>query len=497
MSLETATYINQLNALNPDGTDLVSTADDHLRLIKSTLKNTFPNITGPVTLTQNTLNSGDYLIDTGTTNNIIITPTTAWASYAEGRGFSFKCINNSNSSVTINVSGLGTKSLVTADGNPAVVYSNSIYDVIYNGTAFVLKNSTIKKAITDIITLQPSSLTYTSIQGTGNLRLGAANSDIITVTSSGTIGINTTSPAYSLDIVGSGLRLQSSTVECGIILGEQTNQGSIYGNNLQLGLSSTTSGNIISLGKSTTGDINIYTASSSSPTVKISRSQTLNMGTFATPISKVNIASADMPSTGYGQFFELRNDSSGATNISKFIRMSPTGTLEIRNSGNTTSILSLTDAGVLTPSGGIPAESVNSGTFAAGMSAVQQAINDSSYKLATTNFCNRNSNVTATAGSSNWYTCPSGHIIAWGLLVLPKNTLTVKLIADINPAFASKTQVHVLTNVVYDSTWMTVGSNAIGSMPIKIGTGADAGKITFLNVYDTKDITVYYQIILV
>lgn len=45
MGLESATYINDLNTSNPTGSDLRSEGDDHLRLIKKTLKNTFPNIT--------------------------------------------------------------------------------------------------------------------------------------------------------------------------------------------------------------------------------------------------------------------------------------------------------------------------------------------------------------------------------------------------------------------------------------------------------------------
>tara|TARA_B110000208_G_scaffold38259_1_gene50594 strand:+ start:2060 stop:2791 length:732 start_codon:yes stop_codon:yes gene_type:complete len=52
MPLESATYINQLLVTNPEATDALSQADEHLRLIKSTLQATFPNITGPVTKTQ-------------------------------------------------------------------------------------------------------------------------------------------------------------------------------------------------------------------------------------------------------------------------------------------------------------------------------------------------------------------------------------------------------------------------------------------------------------
>lgn len=56
MALETATYINGLNTSNPASTDGLSQADDHLRLIKSTLKSTFANIDAAVTATEDDLN---------------------------------------------------------------------------------------------------------------------------------------------------------------------------------------------------------------------------------------------------------------------------------------------------------------------------------------------------------------------------------------------------------------------------------------------------------
>jgi microcystin-dependent protein len=57
MPLESAQYISDLNSANPISTDSVAQADDHIRLIKSAIKATFPNITGPVTATQATLNA--------------------------------------------------------------------------------------------------------------------------------------------------------------------------------------------------------------------------------------------------------------------------------------------------------------------------------------------------------------------------------------------------------------------------------------------------------
>ena len=59
MALETGTYISDLNVSNPAATDGVTQADDHLRLIKSTVKATFPNVSGAVTPTHTELNYVD------------------------------------------------------------------------------------------------------------------------------------------------------------------------------------------------------------------------------------------------------------------------------------------------------------------------------------------------------------------------------------------------------------------------------------------------------
>lgn len=57
MALETVSYIGSLVASNPISTDTVSQADDHIRLIKQVLLNTFPNLTGQVTLNQAQMNN--------------------------------------------------------------------------------------------------------------------------------------------------------------------------------------------------------------------------------------------------------------------------------------------------------------------------------------------------------------------------------------------------------------------------------------------------------
>lgn len=56
MGLESATYINQLNSAWPLSTDKRREGDDHLRLIKQAVKNTFPSINAAVNSTPLMLN---------------------------------------------------------------------------------------------------------------------------------------------------------------------------------------------------------------------------------------------------------------------------------------------------------------------------------------------------------------------------------------------------------------------------------------------------------
>lgn len=56
MPLESGTYLDDLNENWPLGSDYVDGADNHLRLIKDLLKNTFPALDGAVTVGQARLN---------------------------------------------------------------------------------------------------------------------------------------------------------------------------------------------------------------------------------------------------------------------------------------------------------------------------------------------------------------------------------------------------------------------------------------------------------
>lgn len=86
MGLETGTYIDSLVTTNPVATDGLAQADDHLRLIKSTLKSTFPSITGAVSTTQAELNVLDGITSSTSELNVLdgITATTAELNFTDG-----------------------------------------------------------------------------------------------------------------------------------------------------------------------------------------------------------------------------------------------------------------------------------------------------------------------------------------------------------------------------------------------------------------------------
>jgi hypothetical protein len=69
MALETATYINGLVATNPTSTDNVGDGDNHIRLLKSSIKATFPNLSGAVSGTHTAINSAVVTANSATNAN--------------------------------------------------------------------------------------------------------------------------------------------------------------------------------------------------------------------------------------------------------------------------------------------------------------------------------------------------------------------------------------------------------------------------------------------
>ena len=61
MALEDGTYIDDLDPENPRPGDAKQRGDDHLRLIKKALKNTFPLVAGAIPIAHDQFASKDYV----------------------------------------------------------------------------------------------------------------------------------------------------------------------------------------------------------------------------------------------------------------------------------------------------------------------------------------------------------------------------------------------------------------------------------------------------
>ena len=139
MALESTTYIDGLVITNPTGTDPRSQGDDHLRLLKSTIRSTFPNVSGAMTATHTELN----LIDgyTGTTAelnyNDVPTLGTVEASKtvtADAVGITKKLKTQEQTEI---VNAVGTVSSSTAIN---FALGNVVTAVLASGGAFTISN---------------------------------------------------------------------------------------------------------------------------------------------------------------------------------------------------------------------------------------------------------------------------------------------------------------------------------------------------------------------
>lgn len=86
MALETATFISDLVSTNPNASDNISQGDDHIRLLKSTIKATFPNLNGAVTASPAELNILDGVTASTAEINILdgLTASTAELNFVDG-----------------------------------------------------------------------------------------------------------------------------------------------------------------------------------------------------------------------------------------------------------------------------------------------------------------------------------------------------------------------------------------------------------------------------
>lgn len=142
MALETGTYINSLVASNPVSTDGIAQADDHMRLIKSTVKATFPSITGAVTADQTEINVLDGITSSTAELNILtgVTSTAAEINLLDGVTATTAEINYL-SGVTGNIQTLlsGISTALVNDPTPTLAANLDT-----NGNAIAFGNWTIE-----------------------------------------------------------------------------------------------------------------------------------------------------------------------------------------------------------------------------------------------------------------------------------------------------------------------------------------------------------------
>lgn len=132
MALETGTYISDLVATNPTSTDAKSQGDDHLRLVKTALKNSLAGFSGLV-LAVGTEAQG------ATVNDFTATISPAPAAYTSSMLVVFKATHTNTGGATLQVNALGSKSLFDVDGEALAagfIASGALVLAYYDGTAF-------------------------------------------------------------------------------------------------------------------------------------------------------------------------------------------------------------------------------------------------------------------------------------------------------------------------------------------------------------------------
>lgn len=105
---------------------------------------TIDNITRYATVSE--LNANNYLTSVSGVNTITASYSVGFAAYSTGQTFRFIAASTNTGSTTLNVNGIGAKSIVLPIGSqllPATLVSGNVYEVFYDGTNFQLINGQI------------------------------------------------------------------------------------------------------------------------------------------------------------------------------------------------------------------------------------------------------------------------------------------------------------------------------------------------------------------
>ncbi len=136
MALETGDVVADLVITNPLGSDAKSVGDDHLRLIKKVLRESFAGFAGSVLVTGT---------DGGAADAYTLTPTTALIAYGTKMLVEFTPNATNTGASTLNISALGAKNIYSVAGAALTagdLVSGCYYLAAYDGTQFRLLSTT-------------------------------------------------------------------------------------------------------------------------------------------------------------------------------------------------------------------------------------------------------------------------------------------------------------------------------------------------------------------
>ena len=171
MALESGNYINDLVITNPTSSDPKSQGDDHLRLVKTILKETLNGFTGAILVTAT---------DTGTATGHVLAPSTALVGYTPMLCLLYRANITNTGALTVNVSGLGVKSIKTmagADPTAGDIVAGYPMLLMYDGTNFVtlggseFLSKTGTQKLTGNFTVNGNELITGTLGVTGNTTL--------------------------------------------------------------------------------------------------------------------------------------------------------------------------------------------------------------------------------------------------------------------------------------------------------------------------------------
>ena len=145
MPLETGNEIQDLVPTNPVSTDNVAQGDDHLRLIKTCIQGSFPNMTAPWT-TSNAIAHGNATADgqsatLGQVNALI-------AKRSWGRVAANGAILEGTGDFSVNKTGTGTDTITFNNAAPSANEQAFLLQPLFGGIVFTIANYNVPTANT-------------------------------------------------------------------------------------------------------------------------------------------------------------------------------------------------------------------------------------------------------------------------------------------------------------------------------------------------------------